>query len=99
MVRRSVRCASVITPRSTATEDTPGTADTAAVTSVVSFSRIGQPETVSSTRTVAEPSGATLTRSTMPSSVIGRWISGSWTPASAAVIAACRVLGSWATSS
>ena len=41
------RCSSFITPKSTWTSVTPGTVRTAAVTSLVRVSRIGQPETVS----------------------------------------------------
>src|SRR5690242_19809324 len=78
------RCSSVMTPRSTWTSVTPGTPCTAAVTSRVRRSRIGQPETVSRIRTATEPSGCRSTASTMPSSVMGRRISGSSTRARAA---------------
>src|SRR6266508_6795197 len=72
------RCSSVITPRSTSTPVTPGSGETAAVTSLVIRSRRGQPATVSSTETVTSPS-STVTSLTMSSSVIGLWISGSIT--------------------
>ena len=87
----SRRCSSLITSRSTVTPDTPGTAATAAVTSRVMVSRSGHPETVRYTSTRTLPSAATLTLFTMPSSVIGRRISGSLTRASASVT--CSVLG------
>src|SRR5271167_2960999 len=85
------RCSSLITSSSTRTEDTPGTLPTAAVTSLVILSRSGQPATVSQTSTSTTPSAATSTFLTMPSSVIGRWISGSCTPSSAFVI--CSAVG------
>ena len=88
MSRRATRCSSLITPSSTSTPLTPGITATAAVTSRVRVSRIGQPLTVSSTRTRARPSASTSTLSTIPRSVIGRWISGSFTVCSAA-----RILG------
>ena len=50
---------------------TPGSAATAAVTSRVMVSRIGQPATVRYTSTLTAPSGPTSTLLTMPSSVIG----------------------------
>src|SRR5262252_2562349 len=75
----SRRCSSLITSRSTATAVTPGTAATAAVTSRVMVSRSGQPATVRYTSTLTLPSGAIPTLLTMPSSVIGRRISGSLT--------------------
>src|SRR5256885_2537912 len=87
----SRRCSSLITSSCTATADTPGTADTAAVTSRVMVSRSGQPATVRYTSTLTLPSGAMSTLLTMPRSVIGRRISGSLTRASAAVT--CSVLG------
>src|SRR5271166_2709220 len=71
------RCSSLITSSSTRTLDTPGTLPTAAVTSRVMVSRSGQPATVSQTSTSTTPSGAMPMFLTMPSSVIGRWISGS----------------------
>src|SRR5215470_17138598 len=87
----SRRCSSLITSRSTATADTPGTAATAAVTSRVMVSRSGQPATVRYTSTLTLPSGAMSTFLTMPRSVIGRRISGSLTRASASVT--CAVVG------
>src|SRR5262249_15427712 len=87
----SRRCSSLITSRCTATPVTPGTADTAAVTSLVMVSRSGQAATVRYTSTRTLPPGPTSTLFTMPSSVIGRRISGSLTPASAAVT--CSVVG------
>src|SRR5216683_3949668 len=74
------RCSSLITSSSTRTRDTPASTATAAVTSRVMVSRSGQPTTVSQTSTRTVPSAATSTCLTMPSSVIGRWISGSSTP-------------------
>ena len=50
--------------------------------------RIGQPATVNQIATLTVPSAAIATSLTMPSSVIGRWISGSCTWASAARTAA-----------
>src|SRR5215831_11657368 len=87
----SLRCSSVMTSSRTATPVTPGTADTAAVTSLVMVSRSGQPATVRYTSTPTLPSGATSTPFTMPSSVMGRRISGSLTLASAAVT--CSTVG------
>src|SRR5262249_7987274 len=87
----SLRCSSLMTSSRTATPVTPGTADTAAVTSLVMVSRSGQPATVRYTSTPTLPSGATSTPFTMPSSVMGRWISGSFTLASAAVT--CSTVG------
>src|SRR5947199_3692893 len=84
---RSRRCSGLITPNSTWTPDTPGTAATATVMSVRSLSRIGQPATVSRMPSRTAPAGSTATDSTMSRSVIGRWISGSWTVASAAWMA------------
>ena len=77
--RRSSRRASTSTPV------TPATAPTAAVTSRVMVSFIGQPDDRQQDRDRdrRRPS-ATSTDSTMPRSVIGRWISGSLTVASAA---------------
>ncbi|MFP5370446.1 MAG: iron-sulfur cluster assembly protein [Actinomycetes bacterium] len=46
VLRSSARCSSLITSRTTDTEVTPATADTAWVTRLVMVSRIGQPETV-----------------------------------------------------
>src|SRR5437762_7088955 len=51
------RCASSITSSTTWTSLTPLTAETAAVTSLVIVSRIGQPGTVSQTPTVTAPAG------------------------------------------
>ena len=87
----SRRCSSLITSRSTRTCVTPARLPTAACTFDVIVSRSGQPETVSQTSTRTAPPGPTSTFLTMPSSVIGRWISGSWTPASAVIT--CSVLG------
>src|SRR5215471_1340880 len=87
----SRRCSSLITSSVTVTPDTPGTAATAAVTSRVMVSRSGQPATVRYTSTLTWPSGAMSTLMTMPRSVIGRRISGSLTPARAAVT--CSLLG------
>ena len=66
------------------TDETPGMLETADVTRVVSSSRMGQAETVSSTSTMTTPPGWTSKPRTMPISVIGRLISGSWTVARAA---------------
>src|SRR5690349_12560573 len=87
----SLRCSSLMTSSRTVTPVTPGTADTAAVTSLVMVSRSGQPATVRYTSTPTLPSGATSTPFTMPSSVMGRRISGSFTLASAAVT--CSTVG------
>src|ERR1022692_4273060 len=76
------RCSSLITSSSTRTEDTPGSLVTAAVTSRIMVSRSGHPDTVSHTSTSTAPSAATWTFLTMPSSVMGRWISGSCPPSS-----------------
>src|SRR5580700_957782 len=84
-VCRARRCSSLITSRSTRTEVTPGSLATAAVTSRVMVSRSGQPATVSHTWTRTTPSAPTWMSLTMPSSVMGRWISGSCTPSSALV--------------
>ena len=56
---------------------------TAAVTSRMMVSRSGHPDTVSQTSTSTAPSAAMSMFLTMPSSVMGRWISGSCTPSSA----------------
>src|SRR5579859_3817863 len=87
----SRRCSSLITSRCTSTPDTPGTAVTAAVTSLVMVSRSGQPATVRYTSTRTLPAGPTSTLFTMPRSVMGRRISGSLTLASAAVT--CSAVG------
>src|SRR5215813_9100518 len=87
----SRRCSSLITSRRTATPDTPGKADTAAVTSLVMVSRSGQAATVRYTSTRTSPSGPTSTLFTMPRSVMGRRISGSSTLARAAVT--CSAVG------
>src|SRR5262249_38592789 len=87
----SRRCSSLITSRCTATPDTPGTADTAAVTSLVMVSRSGQAATVRYTSTRTLPPGPTSTLFTMPRSVIGRRISGWLTLASGAVT--CSAVG------
>ena len=63
---------------------TPSTLETSAVTSRMMVSFMGQPETVSSTVTATRPVSSMSMFSTMPSSVIGRLISGSLTRASAA---------------
>src|ERR671918_335183 len=81
----SERWSSDITSSATSTPVTPGSADTAAVTSRVIVSRSGQPATVRKTSTRTRPSSATSTAFTMPRSVIGRLISGSLTVASEAV--------------
>ena len=83
VLRSSVRWASLITSRSTRTDETPSRAWTASVTSLVILSRIGHPATVRNTPTTTAPSEPTSTSLTMPISVIGRRISGSCTPASA----------------
>src|ERR671929_1033932 len=85
--RSSARCSSLITSSATCTEVTPGTADTAWVTRLVMVSRMGQPATVRYTSTATEPSAPIRTSLTMPSSVSGRLISGSWTVARAALTA------------
>src|SRR5918998_6377952 len=90
VLRSSVRCSSLMTSRPTCTEVTPGTADTAWVTRLVIVSRMGQPATVryTSTRTApGSPPTPSCTSLTMPSSVSGRLISGSWTVARAALTA------------
>ena len=79
MVRMASRCSSFITPSSTAISRTPSTARRAVVTRVVISERIGQPETVRSTRTATSPPSVTWMSSTMPRSVMGRRISGSST--------------------
>src|SRR3954471_15916201 len=76
-----------MTSRPTCTDVTPGTADTAWVTRLVIVSRMGQPETVRYTSTATAPSAPICTSLTMPSSVSGRLISGSWTVARAALTA------------
>src|SRR6478609_3232361 len=86
---RPARCSAVITPRVRSTDATPGTFVTAAVTSRLMVSLSGQPATVSSTWTATEPSSATSTVSTTPSSVIGRLISGSLTVARASITCCC----------
>src|SRR3569833_848633 len=85
------RCSSLMTSRSTCTPETPGTLDTAAVTSRVIVSRRGQPATGRNTPTLTLPSGVTSTPLIMSSSVMGRRISGSFTVASAAVT--CSIVG------
>src|SRR5919202_1533026 len=85
--RSSARCSSLITSSPTCTEVTPGTAETAWVTRLVIVSRIGQPATVRYTSTRTVPSAPICTSLTMPSSVSGRLISGSWTVARAAFTA------------
>src|ERR1700722_9853453 len=87
----SRRCSSLITSSSPRTPVTPPSLLTAAVTSLVIVSRSGQPATVSQTCTNTVPSEDTSTCLTMPSSVIGRWISGSLTPARAWVT--CSMVG------
>src|SRR4029453_15344418 len=73
------RWSSVITPRSTLTPVTPGSGDTAAVTSLGMRSLSGQPATVSNTSTATRPLSSIETSLTMSRSVMGRWISGSIT--------------------
>src|SRR3954462_6065399 len=80
------RWSPLITPSSRLTPVTPGTFSSAAVTSRVMVSFNGQPATVSRTFTETAPDASTSTDSTIPSSVIGRRISGSLTVASAALI-------------
>src|SRR5665811_27774 len=75
---KPLRCSSVMTPISTVTTAAGATVATAAVMSRVSLSLSGQPETVSRSRTLIAVSPM-VTASTMPNSVIGRWISGSLT--------------------
>ncbi len=82
-VASSRRCSSLITSRETSTRGTPSSAETARVTFSVMVSRMGQPETVRYTVTATAPSAAISTDLTIPSSVMGRWISGSFTVASA----------------
>ena len=65
------------------TDVMPGILVRAAVMSLLSLSRSGQPATVSSSSTVIRRSD-TVKPLTMPRSVIGRWISGSSTVARAA---------------
>src|SRR5215467_5130778 len=88
----SLRWASLITPKSISTPETPCTVPTAAVMSVRSLSRSGHPAAVSSSPTVTTPAASTSTDLTMPRSVMGRRISGSSTVASAARIAPSRVV-------
>ena len=73
------RCSGVITPSVSSTSVTPGTARTAALTSRLIVSLSGQPATVRSTVTRTTPGPSMSTDSTIPSSVIGRLISGSLT--------------------
>src|SRR5215218_7822016 len=87
VLRSSARCSSLMTSRTTCTDVTPATADTAWVTRLVIVSRIGQPATVRYTSTRTEPSAPICTSLTMPRSVSGRLISGSWTVARAALTA------------
>ena len=84
------RCSGLMTPISTDTDATPSTADAAAVTSSTIFALSGQPAVVRSIATVTSPAPATSTSRTMPSSVMGRRISGSMTVASAARTASTR---------
>src|SRR6478672_11382004 len=86
---RPARCSAVITPRLRSTEVTPSTPVTAAVTSRLIVSLRGHPATVRSTWTATDPSSATSTESTIPSSVIGRLISGSLTVARASITCCC----------
>src|SRR6478672_8171411 len=86
---RPARCSALITPRLRSTEVTPSTPVTAAVTSRLIVSLRGHPATVSSTWTATDPSSATSTESTIPSSVIGRLISGSLTVARASITCCC----------
>src|SRR5919112_4560402 len=86
----SLRCSSLMTSSSTRTAVIPGTRETASVTRLVIVSRMGQPATVRYTPTSATPPDTT-TLLTMPSSVIGRLISGSSTVASA-VWTACSTV-------
>ncbi len=79
----SARCSSLIAPRVSSMPQTPGTEVTAAVTSCSMVLFIGQPGMVSSTVSETTSSASTVSDSTMPSSVIGRLISGSITPSSA----------------
>ena len=84
------RCSAVITPSVRSTPVTPSTAPTAVVTSRLIVSLRGQPATVSSTVTRTSPSSEMSTDSTMPSSVMGRLISGSLTVARAALTRSSR---------
>ena len=90
-VCRARRCSSLITSSSTRTEDTPGTLADRRGDVPGDVSRSGHPATVSHTSTSTAPSAAMSTFLTMPSSVMGRWISGSCTPSSALVT--CSALG------
>ena len=76
-LRISVRCSLVITPSSRSTPVTPSTFSSAAVVSRLMVSLSGQPATVSSTLTLTTPASSIETESTIPSSVMGRLISGS----------------------
>src|SRR5690242_1528096 len=58
-------------------------------------SRMGQPETVRYTVTATAPSAPISTDLTIPSSVMGRWISGSFTVASASRTASSVAIGRW----
>ncbi len=75
------RCSADITPSVSSTSVTPETARTAALTSRVMVSFIGQPDTVRRTVTRTTPGPSTSTDSTIPRSVMGRLISGSITVA------------------
>lgn len=91
----SLRCSSLMTSRVTSTRVTPSTRETASVTRWVIVSRIGQPETVRYTVTATAPSAPISTDLTIPSSVMGRLISGSFTVASASRTASSVAIGRW----
>src|SRR5215208_9815 len=92
-VTMACRWSSVITPRSTLTPVTPGSGETAAVTSRVMRSLSGQPATVSSTSTTTRPLASMATSLTMSRSVMGRWISGSITCPSAVMTSSRVTIG------
>ncbi|CAB4573506.1 unannotated protein [freshwater metagenome] len=78
----SLRCSSVITPKSRSTLSIPSTVRAAAVTSCCNLSRIGQPAMVS--RILIDKRAPSIwSESTIPSSVIGLRNSGSLTRESA----------------
>ena len=91
--RRAVLCASLMTPSSTRTSRTPGSALTASVTRLVISARMGQPATVSATSTSTTPRGETRTSPTMSNSTMLRCSSGSSTPSRASRI--CSFVGTF----
>ena len=90
---RTLRCSSLITSSSTVTSVTPGTVATAARTRSTMVSCIGHDETVRYTPTVTAPVAVISTDFTIPTSVMGRRISGSCTVARAACTASVVTVG------